>query len=685
MASSGTISTAITSWLTLRVKWVANSQNVANNTTNLTVTAQLVTSGGHVNSSASKDISLTINGTKYTSTCTIGISQNSTKTLFTKTVNVTHNADGSKTCAIACALELDVTLSGKKYTDTSASGNATLNTIPRASTFARSGTATMGNAQTITITRASSSFTHKLYYTWSGTKTLIASSVGTSYTWTPLVSMAEKIPNAISGSCTLTCETYSGSTLIGTKTLSFTLSVPSSVEPTISALTLTEAVSGLAAQFGGFVNTKSKIKYAVTAAGAQGSTIKTYAVTIAGQKFSKQTATTAAITAGAGTKTATVTVTDSRGRKASKSVNYEVFAYSPPAFKLISADRCTADGVLDDEGTFVTFAVNVSISAVNNKNTALYILEYKLATEADSEYKEIERTTGAYTLNGSGVIPEIEFSTDVSYILRFSAIDYFTTTTPATKTLVVSTAKPTFDVYRDGDGFGIGKVAELKGVCDIGYKTRFFGGIMPLVLPDKADLNDYKNPNFFTSGAAAAVKEYVNCPVTAATFDLEVMEAGSEGQIKQRLTTCSKTASRVFERFYYQEAWGEWFCISDIGNTLLWSGEYYMSAAQTANLSEPISKQPNGIILIFSAYVDGKAENYWINSFFKSKYEVSKHNGAGNSFLITGGPEFDNIAAKYLYIYDNKITGNDKNKNTGTTNGITYVNNKYVLRYVVGV
>ena len=676
MALSGTVNTGSYEGRYVALTWTA-TQDIVKNTSTIKWTLK---GAGNADSSWYKagPFQVTING--QTTTIDERITLYVGTVVATGSVTIPHNADGSKSFSIS----VKAAIYSGSY-NKSGSGTFKLNTIPRTSTFTRSGTATMGKAQTITITRAASAFTHELYYTWGGTKTLIASNVGTSYTWTPPVSMAAKIPNAASAACTLTCETYSGSTRIGSKTLSFTLSVPSSVVPTVSALTLTEAVSGLADQFGGFVNTKSKITYAVTAAGAQGSTIKAYAVSIAGQKFSKQTATTAAINAGAGTKTATVTVTDSRGRTASKSVDFDVLAYSPPAFKLISADRCDANGVLDDEGTFVSFAVDVSISPVNDKNTALYILEYKLATEADSAYKELERTTDAYTLSGSGVIPDVEFSTDVSYILRFSAIDYFTTTSPATKTLVITTAKPTFDVYRNGNGFGIGKVAELEGVCDIGYKTRFFGGIMPLVLPDGADLNDYKTPNFFTSGNAAAVKEYLNCPISSGTFDLEVTEAGNEGQIKQRLTTCSKAASRVFERFYYQSAWGEWFCTSDFGNSLLWTGVYYPLASHTVKLAEPISKQASGIVLVFSYYSNSTAQNYNFHTFFISKYEVSAQHGNGHNFIMAN-QTFASISNKYLYIKDSEITGHDNNKEAGTgTSGITYDNSKFVLRYVIGV
>lgn len=477
MATSGYFDKKITAWLTLRLRWVANSQSVSDNTTNLTVTAQLVTSGGDINSTASKDISITINGTKYNSTCTVGIGRNTTKNLWAKTAPVAHNSDGSKNVALSCVVEFNVELSGKVYESATVSGTATLNNIARASTFTRSGTAIMGNAQTITITRASSSFTHKLYYTWGGTKTLIASNVGTSYTWTPLVDMAAKIPNATSGSCVLTCETYNGSTLIGTKTLTFKLSVPSSVKPTISAFTLAEAVSGLAAKFGGFVNTKSKIKYTVTAEGAQGSTIKSYAVTIAGQQLTARTATTAAINlAGVtieGTSfTANVTVTDSRGRTASATADYTVFAYTPPQITCFEADRCDINGALNDDGEYLSIKVMARVSAVNNKNSVAYALLYKGAGE--TEYKNIPEFEGSgYAYADITYYTAVVFSTESSFDIRFTASDYFTTVAKTTK---LSTAKPILDILFDGSGIAFNKVAEKSGAFDIGFEPIYSSG-----------------------------------------------------------------------------------------------------------------------------------------------------------------------------------------------------------------
>lgn len=121
-------------------------------------------------------------------------------------------------------------------------------------------------------------------------------------------------------------------------------------------------------------------------------------------------------------------------------------------------------------------------------------------------------------------------------------------------------------------------------------------------------------------------------------------------------------------------------------NKVLWSGTYYMTAGHTATLSEAVSKQANGIVLLFSRYSDGTAQNYHFQPHYVPKSQVSNHPGVGHSFLLTSDGTFNIMACKYLYVNDTSIAGNAVNNTTGTgTSGIKYTNNAYVLRYVIGV
>lgn len=110
-----------------------------------------------------------------------------------------------------------------------------------------------------------------------------------------------------------------------------------------------------------------------------------------------------------------------------------------------------------------------------------------------------------------------------------------------------------------------------------------------------------------------------------------------------------------------------------------------MTSGHTINLAEKVSAQRNGISLVFSEYVDGEVKNTSFVSFFVSKRLVSNHGGCGHCFqMCTSNLAY--FATKYLYISDAKIVGHDNNGLTGTgATGIKYTNNRFVLRYVIGV
>ena len=114
---------------------------------------------------------------------------------------------------------------------------------------------------------------------------------------------------------------------------------------------------------------------------------------------------------------------------------------------------------------------------------------------------------------------------------------------------------------------------------------------------------------------------------------------------------------------------------------VLWSGGDYMSASQTASLSENVTDQLNGIVLVWSKYSNG-AQDYEWNCFFIPKQMVTKHPGAGHAMYCIGAwPSY-----KYVYINKKSITGSSSNDSTtNKINGVTVDSTNHVLRYVIGV
>lgn len=117
---------------------------------------------------------------------------------------------------------------------------------------------------------------------------------------------------------------------------------------------------------------------------------------------------------------------------------------------------------------------------------------------------------------------------------------------------------------------------------------------------------------------------------------------------------------------------------------VLWSGALLMTDTDDIPLLEKISEQATGVELIFSEYANEEIKNYSFQHERISKYMVSAHNGVGHVVKLCNN-SLNVFANKYLYIYDDHIKGHQNNDTTGTgTSGITFTNNRFVLRYVIG-
>ena len=558
MATSGQIQTN-TAFGYVRLAWSESSQNIANNTTTISYTLSIYRSS-NISSSASKDYSITINGVKVASgTTTIGGS--GTKNIKTGTTTITHTADGSKSFSLSFSLEIGITWSGSSIGTITGSGTGTLDTIPRATTPTLSTSSIdMGSSITISTPRASSSFTHTLTYSFGSASGTIASSVGTSQSWTVPLTLANQVPNATSGTCTITCKTYNGSTLIGTKTVTFTAKVPSSVVPSISSVSVADTNSAYATQFGALVQGKSKAKFTITAAGSYSSTISSYKTVIESKTYTGASPTTAVLS-GSGNITATITVTDSRGRTATTTKTVSVVAYSAPKITSFSVIRSNADGTTNNEGTNATVKVAFSISSVNNKNASSYIIDYKLVSA--TTWTTLKSGTG-YSFN-QNVISGAVFNVDSTYDVRLTVTDYFG---KAQAIVDLSTAFTLMDFNANGKAMAIGKVSEKTEGVEFGIKAFFNNGEVPqgaIELKSGTDLNSLLDIGYYVIGNTTISATILNKPELLAsdtsTALIEVLPMGDSSQKFQALYLSSKGNQFKFQRIYYTNAWGEWFTV----------------------------------------------------------------------------------------------------------------------------
>lgn len=545
-----------------------NSQNLANKTSNVTVNVTASWDYGSYNATGQCYCDLTIDGTTYKDTgirLNPGQSKTGSAVVMTRTVNVSHNSDGTKT--LSCRASFYTGLSN--VGTITATGSKTLTTIYQVSTPTTNVTmAPMGATVTIYTNRASTSFTHDLAYSFAGGKYVsIATGVGASYNWT-IPDLASSVPNASTGTVTIRCITKSGSTTLGTKTVTMVLAVPNTVNPSISAVTTTEATSGMAAQFGAFIQGKSAMNVAITAAGASGSTIKTYKTTLLGASYAESTFTTGLLTQ-AGTFNLATTVTDSRGRTASMTKQIQVLPYTLPAISEFRAFRSDANGYAKTDGTYLSVSYSYSVASCNNRNTAEMVIEYKRTV--DSSWTTL--ATGS-DLEGSGIrffANGPTFSTDYQYDVRMRVTDWFEAST--SHAVKLSSADVVLDISSDGRGLGLGKVSQRTGIE------------FARMMYDRFDTVITNGSAVYTGSGDTAIDPDVtlehlvltnkNTPTTSfwyVTTLFYTVKSATTARMQYALPYSSP--SSMWTRTYYQGAWSNWVeapAIVEKGTSGLWT------------------------------------------------------------------------------------------------------------------
>lgn len=363
-------------------------------------------------------------------------------------------------------------------------------------------TVEMGKAVTINTPAVNSAYKHTLRYAFGGASGTIATGIASSTSWTPPISLANQIPSATAGSGTIYCDTYSGSTLLGTKSVSITLTIPSSVVP--SAGTLSAALAEDTSGTGLYVKGMGKAKLTLSgASGAYGSSITSYTITGGGWTATNGALTTGTLTS-AGNITFTATVTDSRGRKASTTRTISVIDYVKPGVAVCDVYRCDSSGNRKKAGTYFAVEINASYSAITG-NTLSITARYKKQSESDYG------TAANVTNNGKTVLGGGNIGASTTYDVLVTVADkYNSLSIPRT----LST-KSVLQSFKRSAGAAIGKVAELANWLDIAWHTRIRGNLQVdgtissadqyrikwQTIPDGADLNDdtYKVPGHYRS------------------------------------------------------------------------------------------------------------------------------------------------------------------------------------------
>jgi len=487
-------------------RWKINSQNIVNNTSNVTVAMWLRKDSGsgvwnaevqtaskfswndgtahtsYINTTF--DLTVATAGVKYV----CGIDTAVFPVGSTHTFDVPHNADGSKSISMSSYFYAD----SNPYFDSVSTGPTSLflDTIPRASQPTLDvSSKDFGGTFTVTTNRVSSGFTHNLYYTF-GTKSwvTIATGVTTSVTWVVPTSLGSEIPSAASGSGTLWCETYNGSTHIGTKTVPFTLTVPASWR----AL-LTTAHSGFSwtnspAQLTGYtIQNISKLTLTLSAGlnalvSSYGTTITSYQVSFGSYNsgevaYSNVAASkVAGLITASGTQYANFKVKDARGywsNDVSEKImgtGSTIYSYDTPTNSGFNVSRHTTP-------TTANFQMSFGRSSIASQNT----WSYQRQRRSGASWINID--TAAVAISGDTItsilthsLPYVEATV---YELRVKLTDLFSTVYYQ-DTLPTSEVPLALTRY----GIGVGKIPTGGGTYDLEVGADGISSDGPILIKD---------------------------------------------------------------------------------------------------------------------------------------------------------------------------------------------------------
>lgn len=380
-----------------------------------------------------------------------GTSETKPQLLMSWTGDIPHNADGTKTINIK-AYQNCPNVSTLDYLY--GSHNWTITTIPRASTPTLSaGTVALGSTVTISTNRASGTFTHKLKYSIGALNGSIADGVTDSYTWTLPATLAGAMTTTTSGTLKVICETYSGLTLVGSKEVSLTATVPNDLtyQPVATITSIVEGATGLSA-FTKFIQGKSKLVVTSSGAGKYGATIAQIKVGVDSANYYGSPVTSAEISK-SGTIPVLVTVTDSRGYTGTATQNVTIEPYAPPKINSFTAGRSPTD-----QGVDLSAPVDFTISSIGNQNTKRYILKYR---ESGGSWTTVIDSTAYYARSFTHAVAGA-LDTNKSYEVELSVQDSFATVIKTAPP--ISTAFELINFNASGKGIAFGKVSEIDGI-----------------------------------------------------------------------------------------------------------------------------------------------------------------------------------------------------------------------------
>ena len=584
---------------TLGLEKVANSKNIANNTSQVRILWKSTQSGESWNGYTRTAYYwiTTPDGTETKHSVSYTLPKGTTKTILDKTITVTHKDDGSGEVKVRTWMDTDISAGVVEL-----SKALTLDTIPRAAVITSAGNVTLGNACSVKWTPAAASMRYKLKFSigkWSYTTSAIHPNKTSAYTYTgyaiPL-DVANQIPSATTGTMTVTLYTYSdseASAQVGSSdSETFTVTVPnnSNTQPSVTMELYT--VTSLGDSFSGlYVQGKTKVKATLSADGKYSATIKAYSMKADGVTYDSDDNYTSGYLSKYGEIKVYGYATDARGFTGSVEKKITVLPYSKPQLlpangeSDVVAARCDANGNLSNSGTYLKIKAKRSYSPVKSggvqRNFCKIRYRYKLESAASwsawstilaSDKLDSDQVETGALLSGA-------LSASKTYLVQVGVVDDVggsaNTTIPISTDMVYMHRDKlrralSFGMYiQDDNTIDIAEdiTVRVRGPFEVlststadessGNTVDYLklGAKITATSTAPVSLNTIKTPGNYYSPNAENSQYITDSPYTAGGFSLTVREIQTSSYIRQELFYGRTTWIRHFDG----TAWSGWW------------------------------------------------------------------------------------------------------------------------------
>lgn len=230
-------------------------------------------------------------------------------------------------------------------------------------------------------------------------------------------------------------------------------------------------------------------------------------------------------------------------------------AYTPPKITGFTADRCSSDGTVIDEGTSVRVVFNWAVDTVYSSGVTSIIIGYKLSTA--EIYTEVPVTATGMSGSVSQIIGDGAIDTEYEYNIRVTVMDdkgsSYSDQTVATLAYIM-------DFLAGGGGVAFGRPAYRPGM-DVAYPAHFGNNVY-----DK-----FETP--ISNGCANIAGDILDPDTTLESVIMTNVKTPSGGYMYiQTMFHAEKsiTANRaqfalpydnegpMYHRYYYGGVWSAW-------------------------------------------------------------------------------------------------------------------------------